>query len=132
MMLPNRPLQTDESIGRYAPSCVRRWTAGSLGGRNERYGYPRGVAEGASGGYTFGMKTAISLPDPVFEEAERYAKRAKKSRSQVFSEAVQEYLARHSPGEVTEAMNAVCEQIGDTSDAFARRAGRRVLGREKW
>ena len=64
-----------------------------------------------SGGYTFGMKTAISIPDDVFEQAERFARHARRSRSQVYSEAIREYVARHSPDAVTEAMNRVCDEI---------------------
>ena len=45
------------------------------------------------------MKTAISIPDDVFERAERLARHTKKSRSQLFSEAVREYVARHAPDE---------------------------------
>jgi len=47
------------------------------------------------------MKTAVSIPDEVFESAERLARRTKKSRSQVFSDALREYVARHAPDEVT-------------------------------
>jgi hypothetical protein len=35
-------------------------------------------------GYTPGMKTAVSLPDVLFEEAEMFARRLKKSRSQLY------------------------------------------------
>jgi metal-responsive CopG/Arc/MetJ family transcriptional regulator len=73
------------------------------------------------------MKTAISVPDAVFREVEQYARRAKKSRSQVYSEAVAEYLARHVPDAVTEAMNEVCSRVGDETDAFVQAASRRVL-----
>ena len=41
------------------------------------------------------MKTAISIPDDVFQGAERLARRTKKSRSQLFSDAVREYISRH-------------------------------------
>jgi predicted transcriptional regulator len=78
------------------------------------------------------MKTAISVPDRVFRKAEQYARRAKKSRSQVYSEAVTEYLARHVPDAITEAMNDVCAQLGDQHDDFVAAASRRVLKREKW
>ena len=43
---------------------------------------------------TEGMKTAVSFPDEVFDGAERLAKRTKKSRSRLFSDAVREYRAR--------------------------------------
>lgn len=79
------------------------------------------------------MKTAVSLPDRVFREAEGYAKRARKSRSQLYAEALTEYLARHAPDEVTEAMNVVVDELGDAaSDAFVRQAGPRVLRSVEW
>jgi metal-responsive CopG/Arc/MetJ family transcriptional regulator len=74
------------------------------------------------------MKTAVSLPDAVFRAAERYAKRAQKSRSQLYAEALSEYLARHSPDAVTEDMNAVVDQLADSGrDAFVSRASHRTL-----
>jgi metal-responsive CopG/Arc/MetJ family transcriptional regulator len=79
------------------------------------------------------MKTAVSLPDRVYQEAERYARRARKSRSQLYAEALSEYLARHAPDEVTEGMNAVVDQLGDARpDPFVSRAGRRVLTSVEW
>lgn len=62
------------------------------------------------------MKTAISIPDDIFEKAERLAKRTRKSRSQLFSEAIKEYMARHTPEEITETMNRVIDEIGETTD----------------
>ena len=78
------------------------------------------------------MKSAISIPDDVFKGAERLARRTKKSRSQLFSDAVREYVARHAPDEVTEAMNRVCDEVGDTRDPFVSAAARRILERVEW
>ena len=78
------------------------------------------------------MKTAVSIPDEVFEGAERLARRTKRSRSRLFSDALQEYLARHSPDKVTVAMNAACDEIGDTKDAFVSAAARRILEKSEW
>jgi predicted transcriptional regulator len=78
------------------------------------------------------MKTAVSIPDEVFEGAERLARRTKKSRSRLFSDALKEYLARHTPDEVTEAMNKAFDEIGETQDPFVSSATRRVLERSKW
>ena len=84
-------------------------------------------------GYTTGMKTAVSLPDRVFREAEGYAKRTRKSRSQLYAEALAEYLARHAPDEVTEAMNVVVDTLGDAPpDTFVQRAGQRMLRNVEW
>jgi hypothetical protein len=65
------------------------------------------------------MKTAVSIPDDVFQGAERLARRTKRSRSRLFSDALREYLARHPPEEVTEAMNKACDEIGETEDALS-------------
>lgn len=79
------------------------------------------------------MKTAISLPDDVYHGAERHAKRTRKSRSQLYAEALAEYLARHAPDEVTEDMNLVVEQLGTpAADPFVARAARRVLEDTEW
>lgn len=83
-------------------------------------------------GYTPGMKTAISIPDDLFDKAERLAHRSKRSRSRIFSDAVREYLARHSPEEVTEAANRACSEIGDVEDRFTASAARRIFERNQW
>lgn len=78
------------------------------------------------------MKTAVSIPDPVFEQAERLARRLKRSRSELYSRALAEYLARHAPDQVTEAMNQAIAAMEDPVDAFAAVAGRRTLRRAEW
>ncbi len=83
-------------------------------------------------GYTKGMKTAISIPDLVFAKAERLARRTRKSRSRLYSDALEEYVARHGREEVTEAMNRVCAELGDSKDPFVETAARRVLERIEW
>ena len=83
-------------------------------------------------GHTFGMKTAVSIPDDVFAATQRLARRTKRSRSRVFSDALREYLMRHSPDEITEAMNKVCAKIGEVNDPFVAAAARRILQRSQW
>ena len=78
------------------------------------------------------MKTAVSIPDDVFEKAERLARRMKKSRSELFSRALDEYVARHAPDHVTEALNQVCAEIGSEPDPFNAAASRRTLERVEW
>ena len=80
------------------------------------------------------MKTAVSIPDEIFRRAERLARRTKRSRSRVFSDALEEYLARHSPDEITEAMNKVCDDLGDDAapDPFVSGAARRILENTEW
>lgn len=83
-------------------------------------------------GYTHSMKTAVSIPDDVFEKVERYARRTRRSRSEVFSAALREYIARHAPDEVTDAINRAVDEIGDQSDEFVAAAARRVLEKTEW
>lgn len=78
------------------------------------------------------MKIAVSVPDEVFEEAERLARRMKCSRSEVYSRALAEYVARHAPDRVTDAMDRTLEELGDTADPFVRALSRRVLTRSEW
>ena len=83
------------------------------------------------------MKTAISIPDGVFQEAERLARRRKISRSRLYAEALAEYLLRHKPEAVTEAMNEVCGEVhtepdSAVSDPAVSAAARRVLARSEW
>ena len=78
------------------------------------------------------MKTAVSIPDELYEGADRLARRTRKSRSRLFSEALKEYLARHAPDEVTEAMNRVSAEVGEARDPFVTTASRRILERTEW
>jgi metal-responsive CopG/Arc/MetJ family transcriptional regulator len=78
------------------------------------------------------MKTAVSIPDDVFEKVERFARRTKRSRSEIFSMALREYIARHAQEEVTEALNRAVDEIGDRTDDFAAAAARRVLEKTEW
>lgn len=78
------------------------------------------------------MKIAVSVPDEVFEEAEQLARRTKRSRSEVYSRALAEYVARHAPDRVTEAMDRALAEIGEPADHFVCTASRRVLSRSDW
>jgi metal-responsive CopG/Arc/MetJ family transcriptional regulator len=53
------------------------------------------------------MKVAVSVPDPIFDAAERLARQRQVPRSQLFAEALQEYIARHGSAAVTEKLNQV-------------------------
>jgi metal-responsive CopG/Arc/MetJ family transcriptional regulator len=78
------------------------------------------------------MKTAVSVPDEVFESAERLARRERRSRSEVYSAALREYVARHSPDEITEAIDRVVADVDATVDPFVSQAGRLILERSEW
>ena len=86
----------------------------------------------SSNGYTLGMKIAISVPDEVFARAERLAKRLQVSRSELYSRALREYLARHSPDEVTQALDRVCDELDTGANDFVREASRRIVEGTEW
>jgi len=50
----------------------------------------------------------------------------------VFSAALREYIARHAPDEVTEAINRALENVDDQKDEFVTAASRRVLEKTEW
>jgi metal-responsive CopG/Arc/MetJ family transcriptional regulator len=77
------------------------------------------------------MKTAVSIPDDVFEDAERLAKALKKSRSELYSHALREYVARHATDRITEAVNRLSAEVDPDSD-FSTSAARRTLQRSSW
>ena len=51
------------------------------------------------------MKTAISLPDSVFEQAESLAKRLGLSRSELYAKAIQAYLQKYNREQILEQLN---------------------------
>jgi predicted transcriptional regulator len=62
------------------------------------------------------MKTAVSIPDETYERAERLARKTNRSRSKLFSDALDEYIARHAGNELSEAVNAALDEIGEGRD----------------
>ena len=80
------------------------------------------------------MKTAISVPDPLFHAAEDLVRTTRLSRSELYSRALREYLARHSPDAVTDAYDRVLETVEEspTDRAFQDEAARQVLGATEW
>jgi predicted transcriptional regulator len=78
------------------------------------------------------MKTAVSVPDDVFLRADQLAQRAGRSRSEVYSAALREYLARHVPDEVTDALDLVVADIDGGVDPFVDAATRRTLETIEW
>ena len=79
------------------------------------------------------MKTAVSVPDDLYAQADRLAKRTRRSRSEVYSAALREYVARHAPDEVTAGIDAVIAGLGEPGlDEFAGQAARRTLEAADW
>lgn len=80
------------------------------------------------------MKTAISIPDPVFKAAERLSKRLGVSRSQLYAEAVGEYLREHGSLGVTESLDRVYAAEAESAqlDPLLQALQSRALPKEDW
>jgi metal-responsive CopG/Arc/MetJ family transcriptional regulator len=78
------------------------------------------------------MKLAVSIPDQIFVEAEAFAKGTQSSRSRLYACALAEYMARHAPDQITEAMNRVVEAVGHEEAGFRHRAVRRIAEHNEW
>lgn len=78
------------------------------------------------------MKTAISIPDPLFQAAEKVAKQAGLSRSELYAKALSDYLEKQRGEWITEQMNRVCERADTGLDDFARELQARSIPPEKW
>ncbi len=79
-----------------------------------------------------GMKTAVSIPDDLFRRADDLARRLGKSRSQVYREALSEYVLRRDARSVTRALDNVVDEVGQQADPWLDAAGRRTLQRSEW
>ena len=78
------------------------------------------------------MKTAISIPDELFESADALAEEMSLSRSELYARAVAEYLAKHRDTDVTARLNAVYSTESGGLNASIRSAQSRSLGDEEW
>ena len=77
------------------------------------------------------MKTAISIPDDVFEAAERTAKSLGVSRSELYATAVREFLERYRREGVTEKLNEVYGADPSSSEVDQRLQALQLASLEK-
>lgn len=78
------------------------------------------------------MKTAISIPDDVFESADSLAEEMGVSRSELYATAVAEYLAKFKGEEITQRLNDVYRDGGPGLPEPLRRAQARSLDNSEW
>jgi metal-responsive CopG/Arc/MetJ family transcriptional regulator len=83
-------------------------------------------------GYTPGMKTAVSIPDPLFKEAERLTKRLRIPRSQLYARALEEYIKRQKSKGIKEALDEVYSTEASELDPVIARLQAEALGRGDW
>ena len=82
--------------------------------------------------YTLIMKTAISIPEEVFQSAEALAKRLGMSRSQLYTAAVNEYLSRRQDRQITARLNSIYEEEDSFLPSGIIRLQAGSLSGEEW
>jgi predicted transcriptional regulator len=80
------------------------------------------------------MKTAISIPDGLFEAAERLAAQLGVSRSRLFQMAIAAFLEEHRQDRVTEALDGIYGSGGERAevDAVLKHLQGASIAREDW
>ena len=78
------------------------------------------------------MKTAISLPDSVFDEAEALAQQLGLSRSELYTKALRAYLKKHNRNQILHKLNQVYSQESSELDPMLEKMQFMSLPREDW
>jgi metal-responsive CopG/Arc/MetJ family transcriptional regulator len=78
------------------------------------------------------MKTAVSMPDTLFREAEAAARRLKVSRSQLYAIAIAEFLERRQTNAITDRLNEVYTLRPARLDPALHRAQIKSLSKDSW
>lgn len=78
------------------------------------------------------MKVAVSIPDPIFEAAEHLAKQRDIPRSQLFAEALAEYLESRNSDDVTAQLNEIYRLEPTALDEALTKAQFDSIAHETW
>lgn len=78
------------------------------------------------------MKTAISIPDDVYRQAELVARQRGVSRSALYTNAISEFIQRHRNDGVTEQLNRVYSKVPSKLDPVLQRMQDVSISREQW
>ncbi len=82
--------------------------------------------------YTHDMKTAISIPNPIFEEAEGLARRLGISRSELYATAVSHFVEAHREEAIIAALNEVYAENDSAVDPVLNQLQWLALPYEEW
>jgi metal-responsive CopG/Arc/MetJ family transcriptional regulator len=78
------------------------------------------------------MKTAVSMPDNLFRQADAAARRLRVSRSRLYATAIAEFLDRQQTNSVTERLNELYLRQPARVDAALHRAQIKSLDKDSW
>ena len=82
--------------------------------------------------YEQSMKTAVSLPDDLFENADLFAQQRDMTRSQLYAMALREYLQRHRNEDITARIDAAMQKIQTGTGEQPDERGLDALRRLPW
>jgi len=77
------------------------------------------------------VKTAVSIPTPLFQQAERRARKLGVSRSELYARALERLLRQEPDQDVTKALEAVYREQNSSLDRHLAAAQRRATA-EQW
>ncbi|HEX9670210.1 MAG TPA: ribbon-helix-helix protein, CopG family [Thermoanaerobaculia bacterium] len=78
------------------------------------------------------MKTAVSIPDPLFEEADELAEKTGMSRSQLYAVALRNYVDSQRQADITETLNRIYANEPSELDPVLARLQSLSLPRDDW
>ena len=78
------------------------------------------------------MKTAISIDQKLFEDAESFSHASGLSRSKLYCMAISEYLQNYSPDIITQKLNDYYKNHESVIDDGLKTAAYRLFDREDW
>jgi metal-responsive CopG/Arc/MetJ family transcriptional regulator len=78
------------------------------------------------------MKTAISIPNHIFEKAEKLSKRLKMSRSELYSKAVNKFIEENKATDITKILNEVYKDNNSSVDKALYKMQLSGLDKEDW
>ncbi len=78
------------------------------------------------------MKTAVSIPDALFEEADELAEKTGMSRSQLYAVALRSYVDAQRQADITEALNRIYADEPSELDPALARLQSLSLPRDDW
>jgi metal-responsive CopG/Arc/MetJ family transcriptional regulator len=78
------------------------------------------------------MKTAISIPDKVFRSADALAKRLGISRSELYTNAITEFMLKHQSRHLTARLNAVYAEENSSLPSKLIQLQVKSLAHEEW
>ncbi len=78
------------------------------------------------------MKTAVSIPDNIFLDAERYAKNHGFSRSKLYSKALAQFLEKNSKEDVTKELDKIYSHQPSALNETVATLQFCSLGKEEW